>query len=119
MRKFVMEIAKQCVSDDAFVQNFRQFLDMRSDPSWQAFVRLLHTVQGLMATELLSDRFAKEDALEKDIKQRTYANIRHFLEFLENPSLELQRAMFLWGNQPQAQIQKRRQKGKFAPAEKG
>lgn len=51
-----------------------------------------------MAQDMLGDKFTGLSEKEKDIKQRVYAGLQVFLNFLENPSQELEKAMFLEGH---------------------
>ena len=85
--------------DEAASQGFSKFYRMRQDPGWIELVRMIHIVQGLMAQEMFSSKFTELSQEEKDIKQRTFAGIREFLSFVENPSAELERAMYLQGHE--------------------
>ena len=118
MQKFVKQIAKLYVSDEGAAQSFQKFYRLRQDEGWTEFVRLLHVVQGFMAEELLSDRFAELSPADKDVKQRVYAGLRRFLSFLENPSPEIERAMFLAGHDKALKNMMQQQKLKSVPAER-
>ena len=118
MQKFVKQIAKLYVSDEGAAQSFQKFYRLRQEEGWTEFIRLLHVIQGFMAEELLSDRFAQLSPTDKDVRQRTYAGIRRFLNFLENPSQELERAMFLAGHDKALKDMMQRQKLKSVPAER-
>jgi len=85
-------------SDEAASQEFLKFYQLRQEPGWKEMIRMIHIANGLMAQEMLGEKFTDLPAEEKDIKQRVYANIRIFLNFLENPSLELEKAMYLAGH---------------------
>ena len=85
-------------SDEAASQEFMKFYRLREEPGWKEMVRMIHITNGLMAQEMLGDRFTNLPQKEKDIKQRVYAGFRVFLNFLENPSQELEKAMFLEGH---------------------
>jgi len=119
MRKFVKQIAKVYAADEGALQGFRRFYSLRNDPGWTEFIKMLHLTQGLMAQELLSDKFTEKNREDKDILQRTFANLRYFMEFLENPLPELQRAMFLAGHKEATTDRVQRQKSKSVPATKG
>jgi len=85
-------------SDEAASQEFMKFYRLREEPGWKEMVRMIHITNGLMAQEMLGDRFTNLPQEEKDVKQRVYAGLRVFLNFLENPSQELEKAMFLEGH---------------------
>lgn len=113
-----MEICKSYAADEGAAQSFRRFYTLRQHEGWKDFINILHIVQGLMAEKLLSQKFAKLPAEEKDVSQRVYADLRFFLNFLENPSQELERAMFLAGHDKALKDMMQRQKLKSVPAER-
>lgn len=80
-------------TDEAAGQGFMKFYRLRQEPGWIEFVRMMHIVHGLMATEMFSARHTKLSQEEKDIRQRVFAGIREFLVFVENPTQEIQRAL--------------------------
>ena len=95
--------------DEAAGQEFMKFYRLRQEPGWLEMIRMIHIIQGLMATEMFSTKFTELTQEEKDIRQRTFAGIREFLAFLENPSQELERAMFLEGHNKVIENLKREQ----------
>lgn len=99
MKKFVRQIAKLYASDEAAAQEFMKFYRLRDEPGWAEMVRMIHITRGFMAQEMLSERFTELPEKDKDIKQRVYAGLQVFLDFLENPSLELEKAMYLAGHE--------------------
>lgn len=99
MKKFVKQISKMYASDEAASQEFMKFYRLRDEPGWTEMVKIIHITRGLMAQEMLGDRFTGLSEKEKDVKQRVYAGLQVFLNFLENPSLELEKAMYLAGHQ--------------------
>ncbi|MDY6834982.1 MAG: hypothetical protein SVY53_09320 [Chloroflexota bacterium] len=60
-------------------------------PEWKTYKDLLLTMKGIMATDMLSRSFTTQDAIEKDVIQRTYYNINQILDFLANPVKWLQK----------------------------
>jgi hypothetical protein len=107
LKKFVKQIAKMYASDEAAGQGFQKFYRLRQEDGWSELVRMIHIVQGLMAQQMLSAKFTDLSKEEKDIKQRTYAGLRVFLAFLENPAPELERAMFMAGHDKVIEERKR------------
>ena len=85
--------------DEASRQGFGKFYMLRQQDGWSEFVRLMHVIRGLMGTEMFGSRYTKLSAEEKDVRQRVYSGINELLEFLENPSPEIERAMFLAGHE--------------------
>jgi hypothetical protein len=93
MQRLIKEIAKLYATDEGAAQGFRKFYALRQGEGWSEFVRMMHLIRGLMGTELFSRRYTKLSQEEKDVKQRVYAGVNELLEFLENPSPELERTM--------------------------
>jgi hypothetical protein len=98
MRKFIKEIAKLYATDIGVAQGFMKFYRLRQEEGWPEFIRMIHIIRGLMGTEMFSSRYTALTQEEKDIRQRVFAGLNEFLDFLENPSPELERAMFLAGH---------------------
>lgn len=99
MKKFVKQISKLYSSNEEAAQEFMKFYRLRDEPGWIEFVKIIHITRGFMAQEMLGDKFTNLPEKEKDIKQRVFAGLQVFLNFLENPSLELEKAMYLAGHQ--------------------
>lgn len=99
MKKFIKQIARLYATDEAAAQGFRKFYFLRQQEGWSEFVRLMHIIRGLMGTEMFGRRHTDLSAEEKDVQQRVFSGINELLEFLENPSPELERAMFLAGHE--------------------
>jgi len=98
LKKFIKQIARLYATDEAAAQGFRKFYYLRQQEGWTEFIKLMHIIRGLMATEMFGLRYTQLNAEEKDVQQRVFSGINELLEFLENPSPELERAMFLAGN---------------------
>ncbi len=118
MQRLIKEVAKLYATDDAALQGFQKFYRLRQQDGWVEFVRMMHVIRGFMGTELFSKRYTKLDQTEKDIRQRVFAGINQLLEFLENPSPELERAMFLAGHDNALNDMKQRQELKSVPAKR-
>ena len=86
-------------SDEAAAQEFMKFHRLRDEPGWTEMIRMIHITRGLMAQEMLGDKFTNLLEKDKDIKQRVFAGLQVFLNFLENPSQELEKAMYLAGHE--------------------
>ena len=99
MKRLIQQIARAYAVDEAARQGFRKFYLLRQQDGWSEFVRLMHVIRGLMGTEMFGSRYTKLSAEEKDVRQRVYSGINELLEFLENPSPEIERAMFLAGHE--------------------
>ena len=64
---------------------------MREHPGWavhKAF--LIHCLQEI-GNEMLSERFSKKTADEKDVLQRTYCNMAEVIKFLLDPMAEVRK----------------------------
>jgi len=99
LNRLIKQIARAYAVDEAARQGFRKFYLLRQQEGWTEFVRLMHVIRGLMGTEMFTSRYTKLSAEEKDIRQRVFSGINELLEFLENPSAEIERAMFFAGHE--------------------
>jgi hypothetical protein len=104
--------------DEAAGQEFMKFYRLRQEPGWNELIRMIHIANGLMAQEMLGDRFTELPEKEKDVKQRVFAGIRVFLNFLENPSSELEKAMYLEGHDKVVKNMLRERTLKSVPAKR-
>ena len=68
--------------DSARAQKYEQ---MQRTDGWKIQVEYLMYIRGLMAEDLLSDRFTALRPIEKDVHQRAYALVDQMVLFLVDP----------------------------------
>lgn len=69
-------------NDSARAQKYEQ---MQRTDGWKIHTEYLMYIRGLMAEDLLSDRFTALKPLEKDVSQRAYAVVDQMVLFLVDP----------------------------------
>ena len=86
MQKIFREIAEQYRETESGYQKIRHLHELTKSPLWPDFYELLLLIQGKMAQEMLESRFTKLNQHDKDIAQRTYANIYYVTNLLASPA---------------------------------
>ena len=72
----------QTADDSARAQKYEQ---MQKTDGWKIHTEYLMYIRGLMAEDLLSDRFTALRPIEKDVSQRAYALVDQMVLFLVDP----------------------------------
>jgi hypothetical protein len=72
----------QTADDSARAQKYEQ---MQKTDGWKIHTEYLMYIRGLMAEDLLSDRFTALRPIEKDVSQRAYALVDQMVLFLADP----------------------------------
>jgi hypothetical protein len=85
MRKFLSEVAKSYQSDDAFKGRVDKFQRALKSEEWLFFITLCMAMKNHMATGMFKPEYTKLSAEEKDIIQRTFANMNELLDFFMSP----------------------------------
>lgn len=99
MKKFIRDVCKIYVRNEAAQQGLTKIIQMKEHPGWPELIKVFHIIRGFMGQEMFGRKFSQLTLEEKDIRQRTYAGINEFLEFLENPTVEIQNALYLEGHE--------------------
>lgn len=86
MKNLLANIEARFKADDSFQRLLLNYSRAMQTPDWQFFLYAIESVKMEMHGDLLSSRFTKLDAVEKDVQQRAYYNIRQVLDFLSNPN---------------------------------
>lgn len=95
MRHLLRGIGQHFYERDVDDRKLTEYVSMRQHVGWGTHREMLLTLRGMIATELLSDRFTKLDATEKDVQQRAYSHVNELINFLLNPlDLATRRAQF-------------------------
>jgi hypothetical protein len=85
MRKFLNELAKAYEADDEFRGKMDKFQRVLKSEEWRFFVTLCMAMKNHMATGMFKPEYTKLPAEEKDIVQRTFANMNEMLDFFLSP----------------------------------
>lgn len=85
MKSIIQKLKLKLLSSETDVQNLTKYLDMKQHPGWAVHVALLIEMRNHIMEDMLRERFTKLDAVEKDVRQRAYAQVNDVLEFLINP----------------------------------
>ena len=85
MQKFLSEIAKAYQNDDGFKGRMDKFQHALKTEEWRFFIMLCMSMKNHMATGMFKPEFTKLSAEEKDIVQRTFANMNELLDFFMGP----------------------------------
>ena len=85
MRGILTEISKTLAQDPNFRADILNYIEMKKHDGWLLHQKMLLTMRGMIAEEMLSSRFTKLDEHEKDVHQRTYHNVNEVIGFLLNP----------------------------------
>lgn len=86
MKNLLKTIEDRFQGDDAFQRLLLNYSRAMKSEDWQFFLYAIEAVKAEMREDLLSQRFTTLDAVEKDVQQRAYYNIRQVLDFLANPN---------------------------------
>jgi len=100
LRKIIIELSKHyaAIEDSAIQRKITAYASMKGHAGWSVHVEMLMLLRGSIAEELLSERFTKLDATEKDVQQRAFSMVDELIKFLVNPLKKAQdRAKFIRG----------------------
>ena len=85
MKNLLANIEARFKADESFQRLLLNYSRAMKTEDWQFFLYAIESVKMEMHGDLLSSRFTKLDAVEKDVQQRAYYNIRQVLDFLSDP----------------------------------
>ena len=85
MKNLLSDFEDLYVGDEEIRRQIENFDRIQNTPEWKFFKKMLMTIRGVMATEMLSKRHTELDPVEKDVAQRTFYNIGQMLTFFGNP----------------------------------
>ena len=91
MEHFIGLIADKFMSSEQDSQALAHYVDMTKSKGWKVHQDILNLLVGLISEDLLSSKFTKLDAVEKDVKQRAYAEVVTMVRFLLYPLARIQR----------------------------
>ena len=91
MEHFIGLIAEKFMSSEQDVQALTAYDQMMKTKGWIVHRDVLNLVIGLISEAMLSSKFTKLDATEKDVQQRAYAEVVTLIRFLLNPLARIQR----------------------------
>lgn len=85
MRKLFNSIFLTYAQDESGLREMKAMHDLAKEDIFAPFIRFFLTIQGKIAQEMLEQRFTKLSPEEKDVRQRTYANIYDVTNVLLDP----------------------------------
>ncbi len=92
VKKQLKRYISSCATNDEYQRQLESLSRVVSSPEWKVAIGLLWTIKNEMAIELLqSDKYTKDSAESKDIKQKVYHNIGEWIDFLTNPRTWVQK----------------------------
>ena len=95
IERFLGRISRQIIKSEVDEQAYAKYVQLQQTPGWEWYMRNLLLLKGLMAEDVLSPAFSKLEPHEKDARQRAYAGINGFLDWLLNPLLPAQKHLRL------------------------
>lgn len=85
MKNLLLTLEQRFQTDESFQRLLQNYTRALKEEHWQFLLYVIESVKAEMREDLLSQRFTKLEAVEKDVQQRAYYNIRQVLDFLSNP----------------------------------
>ena len=85
MQRFLSDLAKLYKADDNFKDHMDKFQRVLKTEEWRFFITLCMSMKNHMATGMFKPEYTKLSAEEKDIIQRTFANMNEMLDFFMGP----------------------------------
>ena len=83
------KVTRQIFETDQGRQDYRKFVQMRDHDGFKSYLyKYLNLYIGLMLEDMLSDRFTKLPAVEKDIEQRAYKLVHELTTWIMQPEIE-------------------------------
>ncbi len=86
MHYALMKLSKKIISAEEEHQKMRKYMQMMDHDGWKTQFEWLNYLRGVIAEDLLSDRFARLTADEKDVLQRAYNFSDQLILFLLDPT---------------------------------
>ena len=93
MDKILRLLSQKIVSSEEDISKVKKYHALKEHPGWQVHLEYLAFLRGLVAIELLGDRFTNLDPIRKDVAQRAYAMVDKLVLFLVDPMAEAQKTM--------------------------
>lgn len=91
MNHIISKLAQKINSNDSDRQKTTKYVEMQGFEGWKTHQEYLLFIRGLMAEDMLSDRFTALKPIEKDVCQRAYAMTDSMIVFLLDPLVRARR----------------------------
>lgn len=85
MQQFLNDLAKSYQVDDEFKSRVDNFQRALKSEEWRFFITLCMAMKNHMAVDMFTHKYTRLSADEKDVLQRTYANLNEVLDFFMRP----------------------------------
>ena len=83
------KVTRQIFEKDQGLIDYRKFVQMRQHEGFTAYLhKYLQLYVGLLLEDMLSERFTKLNATEKDIQQRAYKMVHEIITWIMQPEIE-------------------------------
>jgi len=85
VKKLIFKLSDHYADFEKNNRSITAYAQMENHPGWSVHKEMLLLLRGLIAEDLLSQKFTELDATEKDVQQRAYSAVDDFIQFLLNP----------------------------------
>ena len=85
MKKILHDVTVHYLSTEERDRKLTAYSRLMKNENWPVHSEFLLLIRGMIAEEVLSDRFTKLDKEEKDSRQRAFNNVDALIQFLLNP----------------------------------
>ena len=93
MDRLLRRISQRILTDSLDEQKYHKYLQLKEQDGWQVHQEYLITMRGLIANDMLGEKFTELPPIEKDIQQRAYEMVNRVIIFLLDPALEARKAV--------------------------
>ena len=85
MKTILKDISRVYFKTNEDNQKLMKYHALTRAPEWEMYKEFLLLIRGTIAEQMFSKDFTELGSREKDIRQRTYANMNEVINFLFNP----------------------------------
>ena len=85
MNHIISQLVRKVTATEEDKRKVDKYVQMQALEGWKTHQEYLLYLRGLMAEDLLSDRFTSLKPIEKDVCQRAYAMVDQMVLFLLDP----------------------------------
>jgi hypothetical protein len=85
LNHLISQLVKKVTSSEEDKHKVEKYMQLQTFEGWKTHQEYLLYLRGLMAEDLLSDRFTSLKPIEKDVCQRAYAMVDQMVLFLLDP----------------------------------
>lgn len=71
-------------------QSLTKYAQMANHEGWKVHQDMMLILKGLIVEDMLTKRFTELSPIDKDVRQRAYAQVVEVIDFLHNPQAKAQ-----------------------------